>query len=316
MHFFKNLSDFLQESDQSVFIFTGSLYPHTFLMDLFDRIEKIVAVDIQSLDIQSSGDVSYKANLETTFLGMQCVYWLGDLSALKAKQKDGFLDYIMHYQGPHKILLFLDGKFEIPNKKNIIGIAFKDKYFLEDAKNVFITQDLQQAQNNALFLQQMYKIKPSYSLDELFLVKNYQNLITTDSKEFYTSWITRLVTPESSLFTLSQLFFEKKEQHFLNMWLQVKSLYADMFWISFWSDQIYRAYFFITFTQEENFAAAKQVSFGLSFSFLKQTYKQYELQELRNVHQALFVVDTALKNGGTMYQIDQVLLEFLAGKFK
>ena len=89
-----------------------------------------------------------------------------------------------------------------------------------------------------------------------------------------------------------------------------------MFWVSFWSDQIYRSYFFIRFTQEENYAAAKQVSFGLSFSFLKQTYKMYTLQELQSLHQAIYALDIALKNGGNSYQLDQICVQFFSNFFK
>ena len=165
-------------------------------------------------------------------------------------------------------------------------------------------------------MNQIYKIKNSYSLDELYLLKNYQDLLGADSKIFYQSWIARLVTADTSLFTLSQLFFEKKEKEFLKLWLQIKPLYSDMFWISYWSDQVYRAYFFIRFTHEENYATSKQVSFGLPFSFLKQTYKTYQLHELQGFHQAMYAIDIALKNGGSSYEIDKLYIDFFTGKFK
>jgi len=314
--FIKNPALFLEHSELSVLLFQGTSYSHTFFMQFFDRIKNSLSLDFKIIDMQQAGDFAYKSQLETSFLGMQCLYWLGDISGLKAKQKDDLLKYISNYQGPHKIIVFADVKVQLKQSKFITLVMMKDKYFFDDAKNLWATQDFEQAQKTAIYLQQLYKIKNSFSLDELFLLKNYQDFMTTDAKEFFESWVTRLVLPDASLFTLSQFLFEKKEDAFFKLWFSMQSLYSEIFWISFWSDQVYRSYFFIAFIQKENFAAVKQVSFGLSFSFMKQTYKNYQLTELQNFHQAIFMVDTALKNGGNVYQIDQLYIDFFAHKFK
>jgi hypothetical protein len=313
--YIKDASNLLEQSDSSVVIFQGAIYSHLFFMNMFDRIKTESTTDFKTIDIQS-GDFAFKSQLSTSFLGMHCIYWLGDTSGLKAKQKDDLMQYLAGYNGPHKVIVFVDAKIEIAQSKHLTVVSMKDKYFFDDAKSLWVTTNLQEVQKNVAFFNQIYKIKNSFTLDELCLLKNYQDLITAESQEFYESWVTRLVVPDTSLFTLSQLLFEKKEEAFFKLWLQVKSLYADMFWIAFWSDQFYRSYFFIAFTQEENFAAVKQVSFGLSFSFMKQSYKQYKLDELQNFHEALYAVDSSLKNGGSSYQIDQLYIEFFSGKFK
>lgn len=313
--YIKNASQLLEQSDSSVIIFQGAVYSHLFFMNMFDRIKTESPIDFKTIDIQS-GDFGFKSQLATSFLGMTCVYWLGDASGLKAKQKDDLMQYLAVYTGPHKVIMFVDSKTDITQSKHLIVVPMKDKYFFDDAKGLWVTTNLQVAQKNAVFLNQIYKLKNSFALDELYLLKNYQDLVTHDSQEFYESWVTRLVIPDTSLFTLSQLLFEKKEEAFFKLWLQVKDLYAEMFWIAFWSDQLYRSYFFIAFTQEENFAAVKSVSFGLSFSFMKQSYRQYRLEELQKFHEALYAVDSSLKNGGNAYQIDQLYIEFFSGKFK
>ena len=313
--YIKDAVKLLEQSDSSVVIFQGAVYSHLFFMQLFDSIKPQLSVDFKTIDIQSS-DFGFKSQLATSFLGMHCVYWLGDASGLKAKQKDDLMQYLAGYSGPHKVMIFVDAKTEVKQSADLTVVIMKDKYFFDDAKSLWATTDLKEAQKTASFLQHIYKVKNSFTLDELYSLKNYQDLITADSKEFYESWVTRLVIPDTSLFTLSQLLFEKKEEAFFRLWLQVKPLYAEMFWISFWSDQLYRSYFYIAFTQEENFAAVKQVSFGLSFSFMKQSYKQYKLDELQKFHEALYAVDSSLKNGGNSYQIDQLYVDFFVGKFK
>ena len=305
----------LHNQQTSVIVFQAAVYSHIFFMQFFESIKDEQTIDLKMIDMQS-GDFAFKSQLSTSFLGMSCLYWLGDISSLKPKQKEDLVNYLAGYQGPHKVILFLDEKTVLSQSQHLTIFTIKDKYFFQDAKSLWVTQDSKQAQKTALFLSEIYKIKNSFMLDELCLLKNYQHLIASDAKEFYASWVTRLVVPDTSLFMLSQLLFEKKEEAFFRLWLEIKPLYADMFWIAFWSDQLYRSYFFIAFTQQENFAAVKQVSFGLSFSFMKQSYKQYQLDELQCFHQAVYAIDTALKNGGNSYLLDQVYVEFFAGKFK
>jgi len=313
--YIKNASDLLEKSDTSVIVFQGTSYSHIFFMQFLSSIQSELTLELKTIDIQS-GDFLFKSQLETSFLGMNCNYWLGNTSTLKPKQKDQIINYLISYSGPHKVMVFVDAKTEIKRSDNMTVVTIKDKYFFDDAKKLWADQDIKNSQKTAVFIRQIYKIKNSFTLDELFLLKNYQDLVTANSKEFYESWVTRLVVPDTSLFTLSQLLFEKKEKPFFQLWLQIKSLYSEMFWVSFWSDQFYRAYFFIAFTQEENFLAVKQVSYGLSFSFMKQSYKKYNLNELKLVHSALYAIDTALKNGGNSYQIDQLYVDFFADKFK
>ena len=313
--YIQNPTRCVQQSEHSVIMFQSTAYPQNFFMHFFDRLRKESDVDIKSIDIQS-GDFEYKSQLAMSFLGMSCVYWISDTTSLKPKQKDDLMAYLSAYQGPHKILVYCDAKTDSLSAPHVLVVQIKDKYFFEDAKKIWVSADIAQAQKIATFLVNLYKIKNSFTLDELCLLKNYQELIAHDAKSFYTSWVTRLVVPESSLFHLSQLLFEKKEEAFFSLWGAMKSLYSEMFWISFWSDQLYRSYFFIAYTHDEQFAAAKQMGFGLSFSFMKQSYKQYQLHELQSMHEALCAIDTALKNGGHSYLIDQLFMQFFIGKFK
>src|SRR3989338_2983952 len=110
--FIKNASNLLEQSDSSVIVFQGASYSHTFFIHTFDRLKNQSGVDLKTIDIQS-GDFSFKSQLSTSFLGMQCVYWLGDISGLKAKQKDDVMNYLAAYTGPHKVIIFIDAKTEV-----------------------------------------------------------------------------------------------------------------------------------------------------------------------------------------------------------
>lgn len=313
--FIKKAPSIIEKDEISVILIQGAVYPHLFFTQYFELLKSQISCDIKMIDVQSN-DFNFKSQLSTSFLGMNCVYWLSNAGDLKLKQKDDVIKYLMGYQGPHTVIAFFDTKTSLDQQKHLLLVSVRDRYFLDDAKLLWPTSDLEQSKKILFFLTQIYKLKSSYSLDELYLLKNYQDLLGTDSKIFYQSWVARLVTADTSLFTLSQFFFEKKEKDFFKLWLQIKPLYSDMFWVSYWSDQVYRAYFFIRFTHAENYAAAKHVSFGLPFSFLKQTYKMYQLHELQGFHQGMYTIDIVLKNGGNSYEIDQIYIDFFTGKFK
>jgi hypothetical protein len=310
------LSQFIKQSVQHfdnpslfVFVFKGSVYPHIFFSHLFDLLAEKLSYEQKFLDLQES---SWKAQLSTSFLGMSCIYWLSDLTVLKPKQKEELLLFLQEYQGPHKIILFGDAKTEVSCKKNGMMIVCPDKIFYDDAKHFLSAKDLSQASQQAVFLQKIYKVKTYFSLDELYSVQEYASLVPEDASEFYDRWMSRLVVPETSLFQLSQLLFEKNEEKFFALWLLMKDLYTPMFWVSFWSDQMYKAYFYIEFFSNNNSARTKAMSFGLPFSFIKYGYKNYKLDEIQKFHQALFKVDTVLKQGSNEYILDAVLAQFFS----
>ena len=105
----KDAAKLLEQSDSSVVIFQGAVYSHLFFMHLFDRLKTELTVDFKTIDMQCS-DFGFKSQLATSFLGMHCVYWLGDASGLKAKQKDDLMQYLAAYSGPHKVIIFVDSK--------------------------------------------------------------------------------------------------------------------------------------------------------------------------------------------------------------
>ncbi len=304
--FIKDPVKYCKESSADVFIFQGSHYQDIFFSHVFHLFSHILPYENKFLDLQ---DDSWKSILATSFLGMSCFYWLSDISALKQKQKEELIVFLQDYQGPHKIILFIDMKTKFAFKKHGIVINLPDKIFYDDAKKIFIAQDISQASQQALFLQKIYKVKNYFSLNELYSLQQYIMMIPEGEQAFYDHWMPRLVLSETSLFQLSQFLFEKNKEKFFELWLVMKTMYSPMFWVSFWSDQIYRAYFYVESLSKNNGILAKTVSYGLPFSFIKYGYKQYKLDELQKIHQALCSVDMQLKHGGNEYFLDAILAQ-------
>lgn len=305
----------LQHETMRTIVLQSTVCPSIFVMQILECLHNRYGLDLIKLDLHDNADESL-FQLQSSFLGMSRIYWLCDITGLKPKIKQAVIELIASYQGPHKLIVFCDDKIELAVSAYNLLIPIKSLYFIQDAKSLWKGQDNKESMKLHAFTVQLYKIKQSFTLDELCLLYNYIELVGADGTEFFATWVRRLILPEASLYSLSQFLFEKKQHQFFSLWFSIRALYPDMFWISFWSDQIYRSYFFIASMQKNHVSLAKQVSFGLSFVFIKQTYKQYKLDELQKFHQAIYDVDTQLKHGGHTYLLDKLYIDFFVDSFK
>jgi hypothetical protein len=105
-----------------------------------------------------------------------------------------------------------------------------------------------------------------------------------------------MLKPESSLFTLSQLFFAKQPEAFYRYLATIESVYPEQFWISFWSEQLYRAFFYVTYMKKGNQSEAQKIGTRLPFSFLQRDWRKHEPAHLAQAHAFLYELDSALKN--------------------
>lgn len=308
----QKFSEIMQNDAQAVILFQGADYaPLFFAYFVKHYVVKQADFMYQQINLSDMSQAEVQSQLATTFLGQKCLYWFGNCSALKPKAKEFWVDFLSTYQGPHKVIAFFDEKVTITSKSFDV-VEIKKQYTFDDVKTLFAQFVDIAPQKIAFFLTKIYRVKKTFTLDELFLLKDYVGVLGAKSDDFYKQWLNRLVVADESLYTLSQLFFEKKKHAFFETWFQLKDSYSEMFWVSFWSEQIYKAYFFIVFTKAKKYADAKKVSFGLPFQFMKQTYSQCRLSELAMLHKKIYQVDRDLKTGNSIYSLDIFLLDLFA----
>jgi hypothetical protein len=80
--------------------------------------------------------------------------------------------------------------------------------------------------------------------------------------------------------------------------------YPQLFWIVFWSEQVWRAHFVVTFLKDNNITQARSMSRRLPFSFIKTLWKKYSLKELAEANSFLYKADYAAKTGSTFCTLD------------
>jgi hypothetical protein len=144
----------------------------------------------------------------------------------------------------------------------------------------------------------------------------YMRLAGRGIDEFLKHWVDKIIAPEHSLLILSSHFFAREKQQFFMLWKSMEQDYAPQFWISFWSEQLWRAYNFVEQSDKRNYSEAKRVSFRLPHNFTQRLWTNASLVELRNAHDFLYSVDGSLKHGGAATSLELLYTNFFTGEFQ
>lgn len=289
-------------------------YPLLFFSLFFSRLSKhnkqIIFLDLT----QSSGDLL--AQLESSFLGASKIYWLGFIDELPKAALQTWSEYLRRYTGPNQLL------YASCQDISSAPLSHTHIHMTEDAinKKGFIelfTYFVKKVQPSELdYIDKIYARTGTLSLDAACILLQYMQVAGSKKHEFLQSWLDAIVVPQYSLFNLSQYFFAKDISSFLSYWQYVKTNYAEQFWISFWSEQLWRAACYIKYMQENKFREAKAVGYRLPFSFLQKEYKTYSFQELSSAHDWLYTLDYDIKNGSSDSGLDLFFYSFFADDYK
>ena len=280
----------------------------------FEKILRWLSLpSLQKLDFDA--DLSQiQMKLHTTFLGQTCTFWFGDLSFISSKKKrTDWLEFLQSYEGPHKIIGWLsqDDVCNFSNKKNI-KIEVPEQIDREIVQKISVLYHEQKPEVIAYFLGRLYRNYKEFSLEQLCFLLQYCNFLGKNTDIFFDAWIEKFIISDVSLFYLAQLFFEKKADEFFAQWHKVRDHYSDQFWTVFFSEQLFKAYFYVH-AQGRVDQSQKQMTYGLPFSFLKYDWKLYQTSTLQQAHEQLYQIDIALKNGGNSFMLDGFLAKYLAG---
>lgn len=304
-------SDFFAQSP--VTCFTSQTYPALFFSTLFDWLKNKNLSTIQPLNLQDKDFGAYSATLSTTFLGSSATYWLGNVADLDDANRKKIITFLDQYEGPHSVIYFIPQENMSKDGRVIVVPDVVDKQSF-----VLLFTALQgkaAAQRAAPCITALFAHVPTVSLDTACMLIRYITLIGGNPAEFIEQWLDTLVVPDQSLFTLSQYFFAKSSKEFFTYWSRIGKEYSEIFWVSFWSEQIWRATYVVDLMHKNKVADAKAIAFRLPFSLLQRDWKKLSAHELRGAHDFLYSIDCALKNGGSAHSLELLYSKFFLGQF-
>lgn len=291
--------------------FSGSNYPFLFFSTLFSFLnkKKWLPAEYKILNFESIPKDELKANLVQSFLGQYFFYWFGD-ATIKSTDKKGIelLEFLSGYKGPHYIAFYLDkvknAKFLKNEDLNIVELDEEVDLKLIEKIVSFFEFDLTSSKFN--FIKKMFiNGEVQLKLDELFMLIEYLSLIGIIKKDDLILYLSNVIdSPEPSLNLLARYFFENKPVLFFEVWSKINIKFPDIFWISFWTEKIYKAYFVVKFLKNNKESIARSISFGLPYNFLKKDWKLFSLNRLSNYHNFLYTNDFKIKRGSNFYFLD------------
>ncbi|KKP35806.1 MAG: hypothetical protein UR26_C0002G0106 [candidate division TM6 bacterium GW2011_GWF2_32_72] len=267
---------------------------------------------VERVDLQYSSLNDLKPSLESTFLGQTKFYWLGNFSTLTAVEKKSWKMYLESYSGPNKLMFFAESKDDFIFK-NCLRIEVENG--IKQAQYEQLSVLLDPRRPSDLFINKLFLQIDSISLDQAMLFLYYQKLLGNRLDDFFEMIAPKILIAEKSLFKLSQAFFGKEGRIFFDLWQKCKDDYSEMFWVAYWSDQIFRATCYVRLSRKKEMLEAKRIGYKLPFLFLQKDWKEFNSKELTNAHDFLYDLDFGLKNGVSEIGLELFYIKFLTGKF-
>lgn len=288
-----------------VFCFTGSDYPVLFFSLLKQQWAPRLQGNIRSIDGESIDFEQFKSELSVAFLATSLVYWCGNISAFDAKLQKKFLAFAQQYQGPHKLVFFIEKVPAELKKRTDVSVLELSAELTKEHWHEIAQLFFEKTPINSQVIDSLVKKVGAVSLDTICLLLHYATLLSRASVgPFIEQWLPMILNAEKSLFTLSAHFFAQKSKEFFALWYELKDTYPPQFWISYWSEQLFRATFFVKYAKAQNFLEAKKIAYRLPFTFIKKDWKSFSTKHLIMAHDFLYDIDYQLKNGGQPFALE------------
>jgi hypothetical protein len=268
---------------------------------------------VETLDVSLVEKAVVHAKLETSFLGMSTIFWLGNGTELDSRVNTLWVSYCARYKGPNTLFWFVSREQELPALTNALVVDLEDHCSVRDFNQLAVLFSKDYEKGVPAFSASLFKAYDKITLEQACFFMNYSAVLGAKADQFFNQWANSLVLPEKSLFTLSQLFFAKDSSAFFKQWSLICNDYPEVFWVTFWSEQVWRAYYYVEYMQKRSFAEAKKIGFRLPFALLQRDWKNLQLSELKKAHNALYIGDFHVKNSGSAALLESFYLKFFKG---
>ncbi len=284
----------------SLFCFIGKSYPLLFFRLLHQS--DVFPQKPEYVDFEEGNFQPIVAKLVQSFLGQSSFYLLGNCLEKSGRKKAEILKFIQDYEGPHVVSLFVSTDC-FKDKKTLQKIylpeSLTQKTFMELA--AFFDKDF--SSTKKVMIDRIFKYAKTISIDEACRFLDYFDLIGLKMTDQLDKWIGLFLEPEKSLFTLADYFFARNNK-FFTLWNKISDDYPDLFWIMYWSDQVWRAYYVVKFQRQKKFQEARKVSPRLPFAFVRRYWREFSSAELAKSHDFLYKADFATKTGSNFCFLD------------
>jgi hypothetical protein len=283
----------------------GLHYP-SFLVSIIREVVQKKAIQLLSLSLQDTSFEAIQQSSACSFLGETYWYSLGDCTDVPKKKQDQWRVYASGYAGPHTLIFYAPALFvrDVPNTWSVVDLP--ESVTIQEFERIALAwYGVHDTVGIMSLIKVLYRTDQVISCEQLFIVPMYASVVGKSLQDFVASYQRALVAVVPGLSLLSQHFFSKNKMAFYKEWAQQESLYQALFWITFWSEQLWRACAYIVSMQKNDRTSAYEISKNrLPYTFTKNGWRTIQSESLREAHAMLYTLDLLLKNGGDAASIE------------
>lgn len=251
---------------------------------------------------------SWYGQLSQSFLGSTKVYWLtfSQNARGQAKVKKQIYLFLQNYSGPHALWVVLD-EADAKELSSRAVVRYVVPATMTSAQLLPLTQLLGMPRGaQVLEVAGVTRLRTPLTLDAASSVAYHAQFVPLRMPESAKKYLARLMPHDGSLSGLADLYFKHDWKAFFVAWKTLQPTYGDMFWVAFWSEQCWRAYWTCFYLQQGQQARARSMSYRLPSSFVHTMWRKQSLQNLLDAYEQLSFFDTRVKKGA-LFTLDELL---------
>lgn len=231
------------------------------------------------------------------------------------RKKEHF-SWFNSYEGSQVLVLILTDAAAIKDRELVVKVTLPNQLYEKDFKALY-DSFFGNVYTKQLLIAKLFALYVTLTLEQAAILMPYISLCkNSDAEIFATTIAARCIRMEQSLFACAEALFAKHKTVFFVRWYAIKDTYPLPFWLSYWSEQFFRAAWYVEALRSDDRAHAKKIGYKLPFSFLNRDWKLFEPRELAQAHQALYNLDYAFKHGGSERALELFYADFLHGAFR
>lgn len=301
--------------DSCVVTFTGAEYPTSFFALFFSRLKTlgVLPAPYQKINLETTDKKELQATLLQAPLGMNSFFWLGNIS--ENKDAKDVQQKLTGYGGPHHLAYFVKTTPQTTKaSQTALTIPSTLDFMLFEALAQFagITLDAKKK----TITKRLFANTNGINIELCCMIMQYLELTSSRTIDECAPFLTNIIGQSPMLSTLSEHFFAQQPAKFFPIWSVLEAEYPPVFWITFWSEQIWRAHHVIGFLQKKEFAAAKRMSIRLPYSFINRDWQKTDQTTLAKALEFLYGMDYAFKRGSTFHTLDLFYVRYFTGALK
>lgn len=254
---------------------------------------------------------AWAAQLSQSFLGMTQVYWCSIPSATAKGNKvwNQAIQFLKQYGGPHAVWSVVaeeQGVQYVGPRRWMVQATLRGNQLGECAR--FLGLERSVAVLDSL---QIVPARQSFSLNVALQMLVHAGYTPLKRHAEAGAFLQTLLPHDVTLQALTELFFKGDWSLFFEKWAAISGMYSDMFWISFWAEQFWRAYWVCWYMQRGQQTRARGMSYRLPSYFMQSGWQKSDLNVIFRRYEAFASFDTRVKHG-SFFSIHEIMMRLVS----